>query len=410
MAIDAISQDTNTARTNPPASVVAPSASDDDSQLSFWDMLDVINPLQNLPIIGNVYRAITGDMIKEGPRVMGGMLYGALTGPIGAVAGGAVALANIVVEEKTGRDVGGNMLAEVFGDDAIPPTAKSRTPTAIASADGAKDSAAKTDNAKAANGKEPISITPLAAPAESSHGKGAAKSAGRGATAARLQASGPLSAAAAAAQAKADTDETMRKARIAAGVPTPPASNGNQAIQMAAMNAAAKGPANAEPTTAGAPAANGKEAGKAAAPRNVIDAHSRSTPGSHVRRSTSQAVLGAMRRHDIASASVSAQQQQVAANAAAQPGAPRPANELSGATAASSAKAAAQPALKPTVHGAPLKPDATENRIAKDTAINNAYAPAVDPSTLPDVIMRNLSKYEAAKQAAPAPASVNVSG
>ncbi len=47
---------------------------------SFHDVLDAINPLQHLPIIGTIYRHLTGDTIGNAARVVGDTLYG---GPIG---------------------------------------------------------------------------------------------------------------------------------------------------------------------------------------------------------------------------------------------------------------------------------------------------------------------------------------
>ncbi len=62
--------------------------------LSFADLLDVINPLHHLPVIGELYRSITGDTISAPARMAGGTIYG---GPIGFVS----SLVNTVVEEAT---------------------------------------------------------------------------------------------------------------------------------------------------------------------------------------------------------------------------------------------------------------------------------------------------------------------
>jgi hypothetical protein len=92
----------------------------DDDEPSFWDLLDVINPLQHIPIINSVYRELTGDKIGVGARLVGGTLFG---GPIGLIG----AALNTVLEEATGHDAGGHLIA-LFKDDA-PAT------TAVASAD-----------------------------------------------------------------------------------------------------------------------------------------------------------------------------------------------------------------------------------------------------------------------------------
>ena len=48
---------------------------------TFGDIIDIINPLQHIPIISSIYRKITGDTIAPAMRVAGGALFG---GPIGA--------------------------------------------------------------------------------------------------------------------------------------------------------------------------------------------------------------------------------------------------------------------------------------------------------------------------------------
>lgn len=83
-----------------------------DDEPSFWDLLDIINPLQHIPIISDIYREITGDQIGVGARLAGGTLFG---GPIGLIASAV----DCVVEESTGKDTGEHMLA-LFRDDSQP--------------------------------------------------------------------------------------------------------------------------------------------------------------------------------------------------------------------------------------------------------------------------------------------------
>lgn len=71
---------------------------------SFAEFLDIINPLQHIPVVSTLYRAITGDQIGTGPRVAGGMLFG---GPVGALAAGITAL----FEEASGGDIGDHIVA-----------------------------------------------------------------------------------------------------------------------------------------------------------------------------------------------------------------------------------------------------------------------------------------------------------
>lgn len=70
---------------------------------TFSDVIDIVNPLQHLPVIGMLYRGITGDKIKPTSQIIGGAIFG---GPIGAVTGTVNAIAQI----QTGKDVADNVL------------------------------------------------------------------------------------------------------------------------------------------------------------------------------------------------------------------------------------------------------------------------------------------------------------
>lgn len=78
---------------------------------NFFDILDVINPLQHIPFVSTLYRALTGDTIAPASRVAGGALFG---GPIGA----AVALVNSIVAEWSGKDVSDHVVAFFTGGDS----------------------------------------------------------------------------------------------------------------------------------------------------------------------------------------------------------------------------------------------------------------------------------------------------
>ncbi|NQU57288.1 MAG: hypothetical protein HQ513_08635 [Rhodospirillales bacterium] len=77
---------------------------------TFLDFLDIINPLQHIPVVGTLYREMTGDQIDPGSRIAGGTLFG---GPVGA----AVSLVDVAVEQSSGQDMGEHMMA-LFGEDA----------------------------------------------------------------------------------------------------------------------------------------------------------------------------------------------------------------------------------------------------------------------------------------------------
>jgi hypothetical protein len=88
-----------------------PAAGADGGAYGFADLLDVINPLQHIPLVSTLYRAVTGDEIQAPMRIAGGALFG---GPIGFLA----ALANVVVDDAVGADLGEMALAALTGDEA----------------------------------------------------------------------------------------------------------------------------------------------------------------------------------------------------------------------------------------------------------------------------------------------------
>jgi len=85
-------------------------AQGDEEAFGFGDLIDMVNPLHHLPIVGTIYREITGDEIKPIGKIIGGGVFG---GPAGAAAG----LVNTVIEYETGRDVTGNVMAMAFNGE-----------------------------------------------------------------------------------------------------------------------------------------------------------------------------------------------------------------------------------------------------------------------------------------------------
>ncbi|RVT99517.1 hypothetical protein EOD42_05370 [Rhodovarius crocodyli] len=57
---------------------------------TFDEMLRALNPLQHIPVVGTIYRAVTGDDIQPAFRVLGGALFGGVTGMMTAAATTAV--------------------------------------------------------------------------------------------------------------------------------------------------------------------------------------------------------------------------------------------------------------------------------------------------------------------------------
>jgi len=71
------------------ATVTAPAPADsgaDQHESFFHHLLDVVNPLQHLPVIGTIYRAITGEHIGAIEKIAGDALYGGLWGAVSSVA------------------------------------------------------------------------------------------------------------------------------------------------------------------------------------------------------------------------------------------------------------------------------------------------------------------------------------
>jgi hypothetical protein len=131
---------------------------------SFKDLLDIVNPLQHLPIIGSIYRYLTGDEPSGGSRIIGDAIYG---GPIGF---GVSVATTILFNDSEGHDLGERVLAKVFGprDEAPDGTATAVATNAAPAAPGSPASGAiqvqplpaGSTGAVAANGAPATSITP----------------------------------------------------------------------------------------------------------------------------------------------------------------------------------------------------------------------------------------------------------
>jgi len=125
----------------------------------FDDFLDLINPLQHIPIISTIYREITGDTISQGARILGGAIFG---GPLGF----AAALGNAVVKQVADKDVG-ELALSLFDSDAPESEIRSAafTPTPVASDPGA-EVLARISPAAGPAPAPPIDIAPGEKPAE----------------------------------------------------------------------------------------------------------------------------------------------------------------------------------------------------------------------------------------------------
>lgn len=302
-----------------------------EESLSFWDVLDVINPLQHIPVVDHIYRSLTGDTIKPAAQVIGGMLYG---GAVGAVA----AIANAVMEQASGADVAGHVMSSLgLGGD---------------------ESAAKTETATTA-----ASAAAGATPSAAAQTSGAA-----------------------------------------------PPTAGQPSLPQPAVQAAAAAPVGAPQTQAQPVRLNGTTPG-VASPEAVRAARmpARDTALASTIPAKHAAALMAQ-QSPARFGPMSAEARQAAANAAGtQPAGPpgkmptRPPTPIR-VQAAQDVQAA--PSTRPT---ASAQPPAGADPLPLS---HPGYAGAASPAALPDIMMRNLQKYEQLRRAAAAKTapSVNVSG
>jgi hypothetical protein len=117
--------------------------------LGLADLLDVVNPLQHVPVVASFYRVLTGDTITGAAQIVGDTLYG---GALGMVSGVIKAIATQV----NGSDPGDTLVANLLGVE---------TPSEVdvAKADTAPDTASLAPAAGSIAGSGPVAA---AAPAE----------------------------------------------------------------------------------------------------------------------------------------------------------------------------------------------------------------------------------------------------
>lgn len=95
--------------------------------LSFGDVLDAINPLNQIPFVRNLFGS-EADQPSTASKIAGSAIFG---GPIGLVAG----LANAIFEQATGKDIGATVVAALTGDAAEAPVqVASAAPVAVEAA------------------------------------------------------------------------------------------------------------------------------------------------------------------------------------------------------------------------------------------------------------------------------------
>jgi hypothetical protein len=117
-----------TAPITPPAQAQAPAAakSDDGWDFSFKNLLDIINPLQHIPVISTIYRKLTGDIPATPEKIAGDTLYGGVVGFLSSIA-------DTAYEALTGKDFGDSVLAFFTGGDKSTASVAANKPISSAS-------------------------------------------------------------------------------------------------------------------------------------------------------------------------------------------------------------------------------------------------------------------------------------
>ena len=120
-------------------------------ELTFDQFLDAINPLHHIPVVGTLYRQLTGDTIDSSASMVGSVIYG---GPLGMVAG----LVNAVVSESSGSTLGEHALAMVTGE--APATTLAERPSGQDAGDAQPEAAAGERLAATSSSVAPDGETP----------------------------------------------------------------------------------------------------------------------------------------------------------------------------------------------------------------------------------------------------------
>jgi hypothetical protein len=87
----------------------------------FSDFVALLNPLQNLPVVGTIYRQMTGDVPHPAARVIGGLIWG---GPLGLIG----AALTYVAEQVSGKGTT-EIVKSIFDGGATAPPLAEAAPT-----------------------------------------------------------------------------------------------------------------------------------------------------------------------------------------------------------------------------------------------------------------------------------------
>ncbi len=81
-----------------------------EESFGFFDLIDMINPLQHIPLLNIAYQKITGDTIKPISRIIGGAVFG---GAMGAASG----IITVAIEDGTGKTPLDNAISLISNND-----------------------------------------------------------------------------------------------------------------------------------------------------------------------------------------------------------------------------------------------------------------------------------------------------
>lgn len=66
-------------------------------------LIDIVNPLQHIPFVSTLYRAVTGDTISAGAKIIGGGIFGGIGGVVSS-------MADTAFEAATGNSFGDTVM------------------------------------------------------------------------------------------------------------------------------------------------------------------------------------------------------------------------------------------------------------------------------------------------------------
>ncbi len=105
----------------------------EDEDFTFGDFVDIINPLHHIPVVGTIYRELTDEKIKPVSRVVGDVLYGAITGSV--LVSCIASAISAAYEQNEGAEPLTQLASAIFGADE----ADAEAPVMLAQADAKQD-------------------------------------------------------------------------------------------------------------------------------------------------------------------------------------------------------------------------------------------------------------------------------